>query len=133
MQSVFMFDQVFLGEQWKQSICIPFKFKMEFEFAKPLQYTSFNWNHSHISGTYIKFQPSTHVIVHCTYLAPLIVVCRKKWNRNRRLPPSLKTPILNLVRKASNPPFIMSIKTQFPLFRLCMNRMITLCRFLPHS
>ena len=31
---------------------------------------------SHIRGTYTKFQPSTHVIVHCTYVAPLIVVCR---------------------------------------------------------
>ena len=76
MQSFFMFDQVSLVEQWKQGISISFKFKIEFEFAKPLQYTSFNWNDSHISGTYIQFQPSTHVIVHCTYFAPLIVVCR---------------------------------------------------------
>ena len=36
-------------------------------------------------------------------------------------------------RQAAPPPLIMSIKTQFPLFLLWMNRMITLCRFLLHS
>ena len=49
MQYVFMFDQVCMGEQWQQSICIPFKFKMEFEFAKPLHSTSFKWNCAHIA------------------------------------------------------------------------------------
>src|ERR1043165_7544518 len=55
-------------------------------------------------------------------------------NRNRRPPPSLKTPLSNLVSKASSPPpLIMSIKTHFRPHLLCMIRMITLCRFLPYS
>src|SRR3954464_13868371 len=47
------------------------------------------------------------------------------WNQNRRQPPSLKIPRLNLVSKASNPPpLIMPIKSHFPLFLSCMNRML---------
>src|SRR3954471_9003107 len=105
MQFVFMFDQVFLGEQWQQGICIPFKFKLEFEFAKPLQYTSFDWNHSHISGTYIKFNPSTHVIVHSTYVAPLIVVCRIEVEPEPEGTPFIKDPKTEPRQQGKQPPF----------------------------
>ena len=99
----FMFDHVCLGEQWQQGICISFKFKMEFEFAKPLQYTSFIWNHSHIIGTYIKLQPSTHVIVHCTYFAPLIVVCRIEVEPEQEAAPFVEDPETE-PRQQGNPP-----------------------------
>src|SRR3954465_4629338 len=65
---------------------------MEFEFAIHLQYTSFKWNHSHISGTYIKFQPSTHVIVHCIYFAPLIVGCRIEVEPEQEAAPFVEDP-----------------------------------------
>ena len=103
---------------------------MEFEFANLLQYTYFNWNHSHISVTYIKFQPSTHVLVHCTYYASMFVICRIEVEPESEATPSFKTPILNLVSKASNPPFDHVDKNPIPSqSRLCMNRMITLYRF----
>src|SRR4051812_24092470 len=105
MQYVFMFDQVFLGEQWQQGICIPFKFKMEFEFAKPLQYTSFNWNHPHINATYIKFQPSTRVIVHCIYFAPLIVVCRIEVEPEQEATPFVEDPDTEPRQQGKQPPF----------------------------
>src|SRR4051812_3720287 len=76
MHFVFMFDQIKFGEQWQPCICILLKFKLELEFAIHLHYTPFKWNNSYISDTYIKFQPSTHVIVHCTHYASMIVVCR---------------------------------------------------------
>src|SRR4051812_11808207 len=76
MTFVFLFDQVKLDEQWQHCICILLKFKLEFEFAIHLQYTPFKWNSSHISDTYIKFQPSTHVFVNCNYYASMFVVCR---------------------------------------------------------
>ena len=44
MQSVFMFEQVNLGEQRERCIWNSFKFKLEFEFAIHLQYTPFKWN-----------------------------------------------------------------------------------------
>ena len=100
----FMFDQVCLGEQWQQSICIPLKFKMEFEFAKPLQYTSFNWNHSHISGTYIKFQPSTHVLEHCIYVAPLIVVCRIEVEPEQEATTFVEDPDIEPRQQGKQPP-----------------------------
>ena len=71
---------------------------MEFEFAKPLQYTSFKWNPSHISGTYIKFQPSTHVIVHCTYYAPLLVVSRVEVEPEQEVMGSLHRKQKNFLR-----------------------------------
>ena len=43
MQSVFMFDQIYLGEQREQCIWIPFKFKLEFN----LQFTC---NVLHLNG-----------------------------------------------------------------------------------
>ena len=49
---------------------------MEFEFAIHLQYTPFKWNclthqkHIHQVSNF------NHVNVHCTYCAPLLVVCR---------------------------------------------------------
>ena len=74
MQSVFMFDQIKLGEQWKHCMCILLKFKLEFEFAIHLQYTPFKWNNSHISDTYIKFQPSNHVFEHCLIIFSMFVL-----------------------------------------------------------
>ena len=74
MLSFFMFDQIKLGEQWKHCICILLKFKLEFEFAIHLQYTPFKWNNSHISDTYIKFQPSTHVFEHCLIIVSMFVL-----------------------------------------------------------
>ena len=103
MQSVFMFEQVYLGEQREQCIWNLFKFKLEFEFAIHQQCTSSKWNLSRIRSIYIKFQPSTMCLCIVLMLPHLIVVCRQKLNRNRRLPPSLKTLKLNLVSKASNP------------------------------
>ena len=71
MQFVFMFEQVYLGEQREQCIWNSFKLKFKFEFAMHLQYTSFKWNClTHQKHVY---QVSTfnHVFVHCTYIAPL--------------------------------------------------------------
>ena len=118
MQSVFMFDQVYLGEQREQCIWIPFKFKLEFEFAKPLQYTSFNWNHSHISGTYTKFQPSTHVIVHCNYVAPLIVVCRIEVEPEPEAGPFVEEPDTEPRQQGKQPPFDHVDKIPFPSLSL---------------
>src|SRR3954464_15478732 len=107
MKSVFMFEQVNLGEQRERCIWNSFEFKLEFEFAIHLQYTPFKWNclthqkHIHQVSTF------NHVIVHCIYFATLFVVCRVEVEPEQeaaRLPPSLKTPNPNLVSKASNPP-----------------------------
>src|ERR1041385_8291525 len=65
---------------------------MEFEFAIQLQYTHFKWNNSHISGTYIKFQPSSHVFVHCTYCAPFHVVCRVEVEPKQEAAPFVEDP-----------------------------------------
>ena len=73
MQSVFMFDEIKLGEQWQHCICILLEFKLEFEVAIHLQYTPFKWNNSHISNIYIKFQPSTHVFEHCLIIVSMFV------------------------------------------------------------
>ena len=48
--------------------------QMEFEFAFQMQYTPFNWNKSHISDTYIKFQPSTHMLEHCLIIVSMFVL-----------------------------------------------------------
>src|SRR3954469_4021285 len=110
MQSVFMLEQVNLGEQREQCIWNSFKFKLEFDFAIHMQYTPFKWNflthqkHVHQVSTF------NHVFVHCTYYAPLLVVCRVEVEPEQEAAPSLKIPKLNLVTKASNPPpLIMSI------------------------
>src|SRR3954471_8552924 len=95
-----------------------------------LQHPSFKWNNSHISDTYIKFQPSTHVLVHCTYYVSMFVVCRIEVEPEPESTPSLKTPILNIISKASNPPLIMSIKSHFSLsLAYALFRMITMIRF----
>src|ERR1041384_3041259 len=92
MQSVFMFDQVFLGEQWKQGIWIPFKFKMEFELAIHLHYTPFKWNslthkkHIHQVSTF------NHVLVHCIYFASLFVVCRVEVEPEQEAAPFVEDP-----------------------------------------
>src|SRR3954468_17771468 len=104
MQSVFMFEQVNLGEQREQYIWNSFKFKMKFEFAVHLQYTSFKWNtlthqkHIHQVSTF------NHVIVHCTYVAPFDCCLSIEVEPEQEVPPSLKTLKLDPVRKGKNPP-----------------------------
>ena len=103
---------------------------MEFEFANPLQYTSFNWNQSHISGTYIKFQPSTYELVHCTYFASLIIVCRIEVEPEPEATPFVEDPHTEPRQQGKQPPFDHVNKNPIPsLSHLCMNRMLTLCRF----
>src|ERR1041385_8646967 len=48
MGSVFMFDQLKLGEQCKTSIWLYFKFKFEAHLQMTLHLTSFKWNCNHI-------------------------------------------------------------------------------------
>src|SRR4051812_48698802 len=76
MQVVFMFEQVNLGQQREKCIWNSFKFKTEFEFAKPLQYTSFKWNFLTHQKHIHQVSNFNHVIVHCMYFASLFVVCR---------------------------------------------------------
>ena len=68
MQSVFIFEQVNLGEQREQCIWNSFKFKLEFEFA--IQYTPFKWNCLKHHKNIHQVSTFNHVIVHCTYVAP---------------------------------------------------------------
>ena len=77
---------------------------MEFEFAKPLQYTSFKWNHPHITGTYTKFQPSTHVTVHCIYIASLFVVCRVEVEPEQEASPFVEDPETEPRQQGKQPP-----------------------------
>src|SRR3954463_11310949 len=88
---------------------------MEFEFANLLQYTPFNLNHSHISDTYIKFQPSTHVLVHCTYYASMFVVCRIEVEPEPESTPFVEDPDTEPRQQGKQPPLIMSIKSYVPL------------------
>src|ERR1043165_5200782 len=99
-----------------------------------LQYASLKWNcfthqkHIHQVSTF------NHVIVHCIYFATLFVVCRVDVQPESEATPFVEDTVIETssARQAA-PPLIISIKTHFPLYLLCMNRMITLCRFLPHS
>src|SRR4051812_12669148 len=72
-----------------------------------------------------------HVLEHCIHIDCLsCFVCRERWNRNRRQPPSLKIQILNLISKASKPPLIMSINpTSLSCLAYALYRMITILRF----
>src|SRR4051812_24358830 len=106
---------------------------MEFEFANHLQYTSFNWNHSHISDTYIKFQPSTHVLVHCTYYASMFVVCRIEVEPEPEATPFVEDPDTEPRQQGKQPPLIMSIKSQFPLSIAYACLGDHLVSILPHS
>ena len=78
-------------------------------------------------------------IIMCLCIVPYVdhfvcIVCSNRGGAGTRDHPLRWRPrYRNLVSKASSPPLIMSIKTHLPLYLLCMNRMITLCRFLPHS
>src|SRR3954469_11369046 len=105
MQSVFMFDRVCLGEQSQQGICIPFKFKMEFEFAIHLQYTSFKWNclthQKHIHQVSI----FNHVIVHCTYVAPLVCCLSIEVEPEQEATPLVEDPDTEPRRQGKQPPF----------------------------
>src|SRR3954462_6245729 len=92
MQSVFMFDQIKLGEQWQHCICILLKFKLEFEFAIHLQYTPFKWNClTHQKHVY---QVSTlnYVLVHCIYFSTLFVVCRVEMEPEQEAAPFVEDP-----------------------------------------
>ena len=76
---------------------------MEFEFANILQNTSFSWN-QHISDTYIKFQPSTHVLVHCTYYASMFVVCRIEVEPEPEATPFVEDPDIEPRQQGKQPP-----------------------------
>src|SRR4051812_23981890 len=127
MQSVVMFEQVYMGEQREKCIWNSFKFKLEFEFAIHLQYTPFKWNclthqkHENQVSTF------NHLLVHFIYFATLLVVCRVEVEPKQEATPfveDLGTEPRHQGKKP--PPLIMSIKTHFPLFLLCMIRMVTL-------
>ena len=107
---------------------------MEFEFAIHLQCTSFKWNPSHIRGSYTKFQPSTHVIVHCTYVAPLDCCLSIEVQPEQEAAPFVEDPDTEPRQQGKQTPLIMSIKSHFPLSpAYAMIRMITLLLILPHS
>src|SRR4051812_5896613 len=91
---------------------------VEFEFANSFANTKFKLELLHTSKHIHQVSTFNHVLEHCTYFVPLIVVCRYRWNQNRKAPPSLKTPIPNLVSKASSPPFDHVDKNPFPSLSL---------------
>src|SRR3954464_5809902 len=68
-----------------------------------------------------------HVIVHCTYFVPLIVVCRIEVEPEPEGTPFVEDPVPEPRQQGKQPPptVIMSIKPHFPLCLLCMNRMLS--------
>src|SRR3954468_7892042 len=95
-----------------------------------LQYTPFKWNclthqkHIHQVSTF------NHVIVHCTYVAPLDCCLSIEVESEQEATPLVEDPDTDPPNKGNRPPpLIMSIKTQFPLILLCMIGMVTLYRF----
>src|SRR3954469_18893188 len=105
MQSVFMLEQVNLGEQREQCIWNSFKFKLEFEFAIHLQYTPFKWNclthqkHTHQVSIF------NHVIVHCIYFATLFVVCRVEVEPEQEATPFVEDLGTEPRQQGKQPPF----------------------------
>ena len=95
-----------------------------------LQLASFKWNCQHI----VTMNITTTILIMCLsialYLSLDCFVCSIDVQPEPEATPFVEDPVIetSLARQAT-PPLIMSIKTQFPLFLLCMNRMITLCRF----
>src|SRR4051812_29816110 len=66
-----------------------------------------------------------HVIMHCIYFATLLVVCRIEVEGEPECTPFVEDPEPEPRQQGKQPPLlIMSIKTHFPLFLLCMNRML---------
>src|SRR3954470_4938544 len=66
-----------------------------------------------------------HVIVHCIYFATLPVVCRVEVEPEPEGTPFVEDPDTEPRQQGKQPPpLIMSIKTHFPLFLLCMIRML---------
>ena len=67
---------------------------------------------------------------HCIYVAPLFVVCRVEVEPEHEAVPFVKDPDIEPRQQGKQPPFDHVDKNPIPsLSRLCMNRMITLCRF----
>src|SRR3954462_13151749 len=65
-----------------------------------------------------------HVIVHCTYFVPLIVVCRLEVEPEPEGTPFIEDTEHEPRQQGKQPPpLIMPIKSQFPLILLCMDRM----------
>ena len=102
-------------------------------FSNQLQLTCEKLNLDHINTIHIMWQHK-HVLQHFIKFIPWFLCLLDRlatgtgghplcWRHHYRT---------SSARQAA-PPLIMSIKTQFPLFLLCMFRMITLCRFLPPS
>ena len=118
MQSFFMFEKVYLGEQREQCIWNSFKFKLKFEFAKPLQYTSFSWNtlthqkHIHQVSTF------NHVLVHCIYFATLFVVCRVEVEPEQEAVPFIEDPELKPRQQGKKPPIDHVDKNPIPALSL---------------
>ena len=118
MQFVFMFEQVNLGEQREQCIWNSFKFKMKFEFAKSLQYTSFKWNglthqkHVHQAPTF------NHVIVHCNYVAPLDCCLSIEVEPEQEAAPFVEDPETEPRQQGKQPPFDLVDKTPIPSLSL---------------
>ena len=75
-----------------------------------------------------------HVLEHCIIFIPwLLCLLDRRATGIGGHPLRWRHRYRTSSARQATPPLIMSIKTQFPLFLLCMIRMITLCRFLPHS
>ena len=75
-----------------------------------------------------------HVLVHCIYFASLFVVCRLEVEPEQEAAPFVEDPETEPRQQGKQPPPIDHVdKNPFPLFPLCMIRMVTLYRLLPHS
>src|SRR3954462_8037625 len=64
------------------------------------------------------------MLVHCIYFATLFVVCRVEVEPEQEAAPFVEDPEAEPRQQGKQPPppLIISIKTKFPLFLLCMNR-----------
>src|SRR3954469_1344377 len=97
--------------------CLNCKFICKYHIYIELLHTS---KHIHQVSTF------NHVFVHCTYFATLLVVCRIEVEPEPEGTPFVEDPEPEPRQQGKQPPplLIMSIKTHFPLFLLCMNRML---------
>src|SRR4051812_45953156 len=103
---------------------------MKIVFAIHLVHTPFKWNNSHISDTSINFQPSTHVLLHCTFYASMFVLCRIEVEPEPETTPFVEDPVTEPRQQGKQTPLIMSIKSHFPLnLAYALFRMITMLCF----
>ena len=75
------------------------------------------------------------MIVHCLYFDHFVFIdCYQiDVQSEKEAAPFVEESETEPRQQGKQPPIYHVDKTQFPLILLCMYRMITLCRFLPHS